>query len=327
MSRYARQMILPEVGPQGQAALAAAHVLIIGAGGLAAPALPLLAGAGVGHITLVDGDHVALSNLHRQTLFTEADQGAAKAEVAAARCRALNHEITVTALVQKLTPATAPDLVAQADLVLDCADSFAVSYTLSDVCLAQGKPLITASALGLSGYVAGVCGGAPSLRALFPDAPQNGASCATAGVMGPVVALIGALQAQMALTTLMGHSPNALGQMVQFDAKTLRSAAFRFDGAPEPDRAFAFVAPQTLVSADTIVELRDTAEAPTPAHPKAERIAPQALHQSLRAAEGRLALCCATGLRAWRAAETIQDIWPGEIVLVAASASQTEETP
>ncbi len=321
MSRYARQMILPEVGAQGQAALTSAHVLVIGAGGLAASALPLLAGAGVGRITIVDGDRVELSNLHRQTMFTEADQGHRKAEVAAARCAALNSEIAVEAVVATLTPANAPALMEDVTLVMDCADSYAVSYTLSDLCLTQDIPLITGSALALSGYAAGVCGGAPSLRALFPEAPESGASCATAGVMGPVVALIGAMQAQMALATLMGHQPSPLGQMVQFDAKTMRSAPFRFDGAPEPETAFGFVAPEMLTDADTIVELRDATEAPTPAHPDAMRILPDQLKDSLPPAQGRLALCCATGLRSWRAAEHMQEIWPGEIVLVAASAS------
>ena len=321
MSRYARQMILPEVGADGQVALTTAHLLVIGAGGLAASALPLLAGAGVGRLTIVDGDSVELSNLHRQTMFTEADQGQPKAQVAAGRCQEINGEIAVEAVTVRLTPANAPELLEGVTLVMDCADSYAVSYTLSDLCLARNIPLITGSALAFSGYAAGVCGGAPSLRALFPEAPESGASCATAGVMGPVVALIGAMQAQMALATLIGHKPNPLGQMVQFDAKTMRSAPFRFDAAPEPEVAFGFASPEMLTDADTIVELRGTEEAPTPAHPNAIRLLPDQLKENLPIAEGRLALCCATGLRSWRAAETTQKIWPGEIVLVAASAS------
>ncbi len=124
MSRYARQMILPEVGLAGQSRLAAARILVVGAGGLAAPVLPLLAGAGVGHITLIDGDEVTLSNLHRQTLFAEADCGHMKVDVAAKRCRALNSEITVETVARRLTPANAPDLLANVDLM--SADSAAV---------------------------------------------------------------------------------------------------------------------------------------------------------------------------------------------------------
>jgi len=320
MSRYARQMILPEVGAEGQTRLARARVLVVGAGGLAAPALPLLAGAGVGHLTIVDPDTVDVSNLHRQTLFSEADCGRSKAEAAAERCRALNSEITVEAQNQALTPANAANLVAGTDLVLDCADSYAASYTLSDTCLAQGKPLISASVLGLSGYVGGFCGGGPSLRAVFPDAPDSGASCATAGVLGPVVAMIGAMQAQMALGVILGLDPSPLGQMVQVDGRTCTSGGFRFDTAPEPASHFPFVAPAQLTPDDLIVDLRGVDEAPRTIHPNARRLTVEALKTDPN--EGKtLALCCATGLRAWRAAEELHPHWRGRIVLVAAATS------
>ncbi|WP_298851285.1 HesA/MoeB/ThiF family protein [uncultured Ruegeria sp.] len=321
MSRYARQTLLPDVGAIGQGRLSSARVLVVGVGGLAAPVLPLLAGAGVGRITLVDGDNVDLSNLHRQTLFSEADCGHPKAERAADRCRALNAEVDVVSLKQPLTSENAPGLVSQADIILDCADSYAASYILSDTCLAQIKPLISASVLGLSGYVGGFCGGGPSLRAIFPDAPDSGASCATAGVLGPVVGVIGAMQAQMALNLLLGLNPSPLGQMVQYDARTLRSTGFRFDDAPEPASCFRFLSASQLKDTDQIVELRSPDEAPTPAHPNATRISQENLHQIDPNKRKRLALCCATGLRAWRAAEQIQPDWPGEIVLVAASTS------
>lgn len=321
MSRYARQMILPEVGEAGQAMLTTAKVLVVGAGGLAAPVLPLLAGAGIGEITVIDGNSVSLSNLHRQTLFTEADFGQPKATVAAQRLTAQNRGITVTALAEPLTPTNAPTLLEASELILDCADSYAVSYLVSDLCLAAQKPLISASVLGLGGYVGGFCAAAPSLRALFPDAPDSGASCATAGVLGPVVGMIGAMQAQMALNTLLGFTPSPLGQLFQLDAKTMRATSFRFDTAPEPTTAFPFVAASSLTPEDTIIDLRDTSEAPTPAHPDAQRILPANLAEQLTPNATRLALCCQTGLRAWRAAETINPIWPGEIVLVAATAS------
>lgn len=321
MSRYARQTLLPEVGEEGQARLASAHVLVVGAGGLAAPALPLLAGAGVGRITILDGDTVELSNLHRQTLFTEAECGRFKAEIAAERCHALNTEIKVEGEIQALTSGNTPDLVARVDVILDCADSYAASYVLSDTCFAQGKPLISASVLGMSGYVGGFCGGAPSLRALFPDAPDSGASCATAGVLGPVVGTLGAMQAQMALNLLLGITPSPLGQMVQYDGRTLRSNGFRFDEAPEPSSFFRFLSASHLTSDDHIVELRDASEAPVPIHPDARRISSGQLNEIDPNKNKRLALCCATGLRAWRAAERIQTHWPGEIVLVAASTS------
>ena len=320
MSRYNRQMILPEVGAEGQARLSAARVLVVGAGGLAAPALPLLTGAGVGHLTIMDRDEVALSNLHRQTLFAEAECGRPKAEVAAERCRALNSDVTVLAENQSLTNVNSASFVTEADIVLDCADSYAASYILSDTCLAQGKPLISASVLGLSGYVGGFCGTAPSLRAVFPEAPDSAASCATAGVLGPVVAMIGAMQAQMALGVLLGLNPSPLGQMVQFDARTVRNTSFRFDGAPEPAQHFPFLSVDQLTAEDLIIELRGTDEAPDPIHPAARRMGVETLKTEPNTGQ-RLAICCATGLRAWRAAEQLKPTWPGEIVLVAASTS------
>ncbi|MDP5219412.1 ThiF family adenylyltransferase [Ruegeria sp. 2205SS24-7] len=321
MNRYARQMKLPEVGADGQALLSDARVLVIGAGGLAAPLLPLLAGAGVGHLTILDPDAVELSNLHRQTLFSEADCGQPKALRAAMRCQEINSEVSAVGVVQALTPANAAQLVQQADIVLDCADSYAASYVLSDTCRDLKTPLISASALGLGGYVGGFCGNGPSLRAVFPEMPDNTQNCASSGVLGPVVAMIGALQAQMALSVLLGFDPSPIGQMVQVEAKSFRLSTFRFDSAPEPESGFAFVAPASLGAQYKIFELRDAIEAAIPAHPDAVRIAPDQLHAALPDPDTPLALCCATGLRAWRAAEQITEIWPGEIVLVAASTS------
>ncbi|MFV0514692.1 MAG: ThiF family adenylyltransferase [Jhaorihella sp.] len=318
MSRYARQTILPEIGEKGQHRLAEARVLVVGAGGLAAPALPILAGAGVGHLTIVDGDTVALSNLHRQTLFTEADSGQPKAVVAAERCRAINGHITVKALVNSITPASAADLIRQFDVVLDCADSYAVSYLLSDLCLARTIPLISASVLGLGGYVGGYCGSAPSVRAVFPDAPDSGASCESAGVLGPVVGVIGMMQAQMALNFLLSIDPSPLGQVVHYDGRGLRASGFRFDHAPEPNAPLRFVAASDLSDRDRIVDLRE--DGPL-LHPQAQRLTAEDIAGDLPLTDTRLVLCCATGLRAWRAAEYLRETWPGEIVLVAASAS------
>ncbi len=233
----------------------------------------------------------------------------------------MNSDITVVAKKQTLTSENAADLIGQSDVVLDCADSYAATYTLSDTCRTLGKPLISASVLGMGGYVGGFCGGTPSVRAVFPDAPDSGASCATAGVLGPVVVLIGAMQAQMTLAVLLGLDPSPLGQMVQFDAHTYRSTAFRFDGAPEPDQILSFVGPSELTDSDFVIELRGVDEAPEPILPTANRIPPDEVLNHLPDPDTRIALCCATGLRAWRTAERIQQNWPGEIVLVAAATS------
>lgn len=315
MSRYARQMILPEVGPEGQARLGATHVLIVGAGALGVPALQYLTGAGVGRITLVDADGIEATNLHRQPLYRMADIGRPKAEVAAEVMAGLNPEVRVTPLLDWLTPANAADLVARADLVLDCADSYAASYILSDVCFAAGKPLISASALGLEGYVGGYCGGAPSLRAVFPDPSGNGATCATAGVLGPVVGTLGALQAQMALRVLLGIAPSPLGLFIRMDAD-LRFSQFRFDRAPESPGP-RFIARADLRDSDLVIDLRPEDEAPVTATPDALRLPDYGATGPLPDPGRRIVIACRSGLRAWRAANRLTGRWSGEIALLA----------
>jgi molybdopterin/thiamine biosynthesis adenylyltransferase/rhodanese-related sulfurtransferase len=292
---------------------------------LAAPALPLLAGAGIGHLMLIDGDYVDVSNLHRQTLFTDQECGQPKSEVAAERCRQINPDIHVENSIQSLTPENATEFVKKADVVLDCADSYAASYTLSDTCLALGVPLISASVLGLEGYVGGFCHKAPSLRAVFPEAPDSGVTCATAGVLGPVVGIVGAIQAQMALAVLLDLEPSPMGRMVRLDARQLSCTSFRFNDVPEPEQSFRFLAQSQLTDDDLIIELRGEEEAPVAIHPSALRILPESLPDNLPNEiineDRRIALCCATGLRSWRTAERIKDRWSGEIVLVADKAS------
>lgn len=304
MSRHARQIALPEVGPEGQARLARAHVLVIGAGGLGSPALMYLAGAGIGRITLLDPDRVEASNLHRQPIHA-GQEGEGKAQSAARFLAALDAAVAVEARPETLNPANAPSLVSSADLVLDCADSFAVSYTLSDACNAAGVPLISASALGLSGYCGGFCAGAPSLRAVFPDLPERAASCATAGVLGPVVGMLGAVQAQMALAVLLGLAPSPLGQLVTL-GPGLRWGGFRFDTAPEPAIRLRFIAREHITPDDLVVDLRD--EAAQTVTPRALRTLPAQLPP------GRLVIACRSGLRAWRAAKTLSH---PDIVLLA----------
>ena len=314
--RYIRQTTLPEVGAEGQARLRAAHVLVIGAGGLGVPVLEYLTGAGIGHITVIDPDNVSRTNLHRQTLYREGDLGKPKAEAAAASLVRLNPECRLTPLTAMFDPANAGTLTESADLVLDCADSFAASYIASDTCFALGKPFISASALGLSGYAGGFCAGVPSLRALFPDLPDNTASCASAGVLGPVVGILGALQAQMALTVLLDLKPSPLGQLVTFDAKGFRFGSFRFDAAPEPDSAYRFIAAEGVTDKDCIIDLRDTDEAPQVFHPAARRGTVGGL--TLEPAHGqRAVLACRSGLRAWRAADKLREVWQGDLALVA----------
>ncbi|MDO9638398.1 MAG: HesA/MoeB/ThiF family protein [Pseudotabrizicola sp.] len=314
MTRYARQTVLPQIGTAGQTRLEHAHVLVVGAGGLGVPVLQYLAGAGVGQITLVDGDGVAEHNLHRQPLYRMDQIGQPKARAAAHALAALNPEVQVTPLTAFLDPANAPPLVSAADVVLDCADSFAASLTLSDACRDSGTPLITASALALSGYVAGCCGPAPSLRAIFPDLPERGATCATAGVMGPVVGAVGALQAQMALSVLLGLDPSPLGRLVSLDAMGWRMGGFRFDSADEPENPLPFIGRSQIRATDLLIDLR--AEA-APFSPQARHIPPEAMPAMTPPAGRRVVLACATGLRAHNAGQKLQIRWPGEIALLA----------
>jgi molybdopterin/thiamine biosynthesis adenylyltransferase len=326
MTRYARQTTLPEVGAAGQARLRAAHALVVGAGGLGAPVLQYLAGAGLGRITVVDGDTVEMTNLHRQPIYAMSDIGVPKAHAAARALMRLNPEVAVEARAEWLDPAIAPGLVAGADVVMDCADTFAASLTLSDACVEAGKPLISASALGLEGYAGGFCGGAPSLRAVFPDLPRAAPTCATAGVTGPVVGVIGALQAQMALAVILGQTPSPLGRMMLFDARTWRMSGFSFAGAHEPDTAWPFLAPSQIVPGDLVIDLRR--EAPAPFRADALHLPPEALAGFTPPDRAtRVVLACRTGLRALAGAETLSRSWGGPIALMSLPPQQptTEE--
>ncbi|WP_426035564.1 ThiF family adenylyltransferase [Cypionkella sp. TWP1-2-1b2] len=301
MNRYIRQIQLPGVGLSGQEKLANARVLVVGAGGLGCTVIPALAGAGVGQLTLIDPDLIELTNLHRQTLYTMADIGMPKATAAARRVQALNSDCRPTPLVARLDPANAPKLIASADVIVDAADSFAVTYILSDLCLAAGKSLISASVIGQSGYAGGFCGSAPSYRAVFPDLPTQAASCATAGVLGPVVATLAAVQAQMVLAQLIGLQPSPLGRVVTLDLSSWRLGGFSFTGAAESP-GFGFIAASQISPNDTVVDLRP-----------AGSVQPLPDTQTLAAADladwpippGRVVLCCSSGLRAWRCAQVL----------------------
>jgi len=310
VDRYSRQTVLPEVGAEGQVRLRVASVLVVGAGGLGSAVLQYLCAAGVGRVVIVDHDRVEESNLHRQPIYDMNDVGSLKARAAREALLHANPEIQIVAVCERLTPANAARLISEVDLVVDAADSFAVTYVLSDECLRVNKPLVSASVLGLSGYVGAFCGEAPSYRAVFPDMPRQAGSCATAGVLGTAVGVVGTLQAHMVLSLLLRLEPSALGQLVTVDFRTLRFGGFSFAGAHEPsDVRIPFIAVDQVYSTDLVIDLRTLTEAPVSPIASAVRIDVDAVErgdgQGLPAAP-RVVVCCRTGVRAWRAARALQ---------------------
>jgi len=319
--RYARQIVLPQVGIEGQARLAAARVLVVGAGGLGCPVLQYLAGAGTGRIVVVDHDRVEESNLHRQPLYTMEDIGSLKALAARAALLRFNPMIEVEAVAERLTPANAERLVADADVVVDAADSLAATYILSDACRQIGRPLVSASAVGLSGYVGAFCAGAPSYRAVFPEMPARAANCASAGVLGSTVAILGSVQAQFVLQLILAIAPSPLGRLVTFEAGRLAFGGFSFDDAPEPVDIFArYIAPSAVTGADFVVDLRGLDEAPVSPFDGARRLTVDTIDTLLADGQpptGRIVLCCRSGLRAWQAARRLADGGLTDLALVA----------
>lgn len=320
-ARYVTQMRLPGVGTSGQQRLAGARVLVVGAGGLGCALLPLLVGAGVGSLTLIDPDTVELGNLHRQTLYRMGDLGRPKVDAAASSLRTLNPEVRIEALHRPLTPAEAAALVAAADVVVDAADQFAVSYLLSDACLVARRPLVSASTVGMAGYAGIFCGATPSYRAVFPQWPAHLGDCSSAGVLGPVVAMIGALQAQLVLSLLLGLSPSPAGRLFRWDGRDF--ASFAFHDAPEPENAWPLLDPSQLTDTDVVVDLRGFDEAPRSPVLRALRATNETLPMLWpRLAEApRVVLACRSGLRAARAAAWLQQQGCTRLALIAFSAS------
>jgi len=318
--RYARQSILAEVAEQGQTRLGAATVLVVGAGGLGCAVLPYLAAAGVGRLVVVDHDRVEESNLHRQPLYRMSDLGDRKAPAARRALIAMNPGVQVEAFTERLTAANAPSLVAAADVVVDAADSFAVTYALSDACREGNRPLVSASVLALAGYVGVFCGGAPSYRAVFPDMPRAAGSCAEAGVLGTAVGVIGTLQAHLVLAVLLDWQPPVRGRLLSVDFRTMHMGGFSFAAAREPEgMPLAFIAPSQVRADDVVIDLRSLAETPVSPFASALRVGVEALERSaLKLPEGpRIVLCCRTGVRAWRAARALQSRGHANVALIA----------
>lgn len=220
IARYARQLILPEVGGAGQKKLANAGVLLVGAGGLGSPAALYLAAAGVGTLVLADGDTVDLSNLQRQILHFTSDVGKAKVRSAREKLLDLNPGVKILGKKTRFTPSSAGRLMAGCDLVLDGSDNFETRYAVNAACVAQGVPLVWGAVLRWEGQIMSVVPGMSACyRCLFPEPPDPALvqSCSNAGIMGSVAGVVGTLMATEALKILLAKGDSLAGRFWALD--------------------------------------------------------------------------------------------------------------
>jgi adenylyltransferase/sulfurtransferase len=243
LERYARHIVLHDVGGPGQAALKRARVLVIGAGGLGAPLLMYLAAAGVGTLGVIDDDTVSLSNLQRQIIHATGDVGRAKIDSAADAIGRLNPHVTVETHPMRLTGANALELFSRYDLVADGSDNFATRYLVSDACYLAGKPLVTAAVGIFDGtlttiraHESGPDGTRnPTYRCLFPEPPPPGTvpSCAEAGILGALVGVVGSMMALEVIREIVGFGEGLVGRVLMIDARGMRFATLDYQWDPE----------------------------------------------------------------------------------------------
>ena len=242
LERYARHIVLREVGGPGQAKLKAARVLVVGAGGLGAPVLLYLAAAGVGALGVVDDDKVSLSNLQRQVIFSTSDIGAAKAERAGEAIARLNPHVQVETHNVRLTAANALDLISGYDIVADGSDNFATRYLVADACYFAKKPLVTAAVGTFDGSLTTLrpfetrADGRrnPTYRCLFPEAPPPGTvpACAEAGILGALPGVLGSLMALEVIREIVGFGEGLVGRLLMVDARSMRFETLSYDWDP-----------------------------------------------------------------------------------------------
>jgi molybdopterin/thiamine biosynthesis adenylyltransferase len=234
--RYSRHILLPEFGVEGQEKLLRSHVLVVGAGGLGSPAALYLASAGVGSLTLADGDEVDLTNLQRQILHVTASVGRAKVESGRDTLAALNPEIRVTARRERLEGDRLEALVGEADLVLDCTDNFATRHAINRACVKHRKPLVSGAAVRFDGQISVFDlrdAASPCYACLFPeDAGAEELRCAVMGVFAPVTGMVGTTQAAEALKVLAGIGTSLVGRLVILDALAMEWRTIRLKKDP-----------------------------------------------------------------------------------------------
>jgi molybdopterin/thiamine biosynthesis adenylyltransferase len=243
LERYARHLVLREVGGPGQAALKRARVLLIGAGGLGAPALLYLAAAGVGTLGVVDDDTVSLSNLQRQVIHATGDVGRPKVASAQAAVDRLNPHVVVEPHAVRLAAANALDLVSRYELVADGSDNFATRYLVSDACYFARKPLVTAAVGVFDGTLTTIRAHEvdrdgkpnPTYRCLFPEPPPAGTvpACAEAGILGALTGVVGSMMALEAIREIVGFGDGLVGRLLMVDARAMRFETLSYAWDPD----------------------------------------------------------------------------------------------
>lgn len=222
LDRYARHIVLPQVGGIGQRKLKAANVCVVGAGAIGSAVIPALAGAGVGALTIIDCDVVDLSNLHRQPLYRERDAGYSKSDLALQFVQRLNHFVRARPVQQRLVPENVRDLLAGHDLVIDGSDNFATRLTVSDTCVTLGIPLVSAAAAQFQGQV-GLFRGRPCYRCFVGDAfdAEDCDNCAELGVLGALTATVGSFAALLAINAILEIGDDQAGKVHLFEGDRL----------------------------------------------------------------------------------------------------------
>jgi sulfur-carrier protein adenylyltransferase/sulfurtransferase len=234
-NRYARHLVLPQVGARGQERLKAASVLCVGAGGLGCPALLYLTAAGVGHIGIVEDDTVSLSNLQRQILYKTDEVGTPKATQAAQHLHALNPEVRIETHGVRLVAANALEILSGYDIILDGSDNFSTRYLLNDACLLLSKPLVQGAINRFEGQVSVFCGdNNPCYRCLFPEPPASGTipNCSEAGVLGVLPGIIGSIQANEAIKIILDIGETLKGRFLLFDALSMQFREIKITKQP-----------------------------------------------------------------------------------------------
>jgi adenylyltransferase/sulfurtransferase len=243
LERYARHIVMREVGGPGQQRLKSARVLVVGAGGIGSPALLYLAASGVGTLAVIDNDVVSLSNLQRQVIHDSAAVGMAKTRSAAEAITRLNPHVSVEAHAERLTAKNALDLIGRYDVVLDGSDNFATRYLVSDACFLAGRPLVTALLNVFDASLTTICAHEksadgtpnPTYRCLFPESPPAGTvpTCSEAGIIGALAGVAGSLAALEVVRVIVGFGSGLLGKYLMIDARDMRFETLGYTWDPD----------------------------------------------------------------------------------------------